>query len=210
MATIYDDIPIIQDPEIENTPDSFIGWAKTLSITEDAILAQRTEKELEQRNWMLTTIEETILKAANSGEYSIQIIVPINYNYEDCYTFLLKAGYDVRQQGNRSLLVSWRAEIFKIYTTYHRFDRATGSGDITYAGSETVDSITLNIPKGTVITEEFIVENFPATFTDSKTEITYNLVLNNIEELNGPSRTPYGTIIMSSQEKISVYYLEQE
>ena len=209
MATIYDDIPVIQEPTEENSEFKFLGFSKVLALTQATIAQNDAEKVLKQKNWMLTTVEQAILKAAEEGQYSTTINVPIEYSFDDCVTFLTKeARYKVNSLGNRSFTISWNAEPLSVSTEYIFFDALTGSENIVYAGADTIDTITLSIPKGTVITAEYVEKNFPAEVSYNNS--TYDLVLDDFDRFEGPGHTSYGTTIYNSEQKVSVYYLQQK
>jgi hypothetical protein len=79
MATIYDDIPIIND-ETEDSADTFLGQGRACLLTQEAKAAKDAIEVAEKQRWMLDVVETEIIKAAKEGKYSTNLIVPANYN----------------------------------------------------------------------------------------------------------------------------------
>lgn len=207
MATIYDDIPIIQDSQEQDSESKFLGFSKISSITKETIAQNDAEKILKQKEWMLTTVENAILKAAKEGQYSTTITVPADYSFQDCLIFLTQeAHYGVRQLGNRSLSISWNDEKISGTVSYHLFE-ASEDGTFTHFTSFTGDN-SLIISKGTEITEEFIQSNFPSVI--EKHGMNFELFLDDSTDPYGPSGTHYGTIIYDNGFTISARYLKQQ
>lgn len=172
--SIYDKITIIQGSVAEDTDTSFLGYNSILQLTKDAQQAITDQKNDEQKNWMLTEVESIIRKAAEEGKYSISINVPSQYDLIQCQSFLQKAGYEVRSQGNRNLMISWYASNIAIKITPLLYDSPQVFSQV-YSDGE----INLSAVKGIHITN--LSDQIPTTITFVET--AYNLFTGNPEEL---------------------------
>ena len=212
MATIFDDIPIIQETNQQDNMDTFIGYNRIVSITADAKAKEEEEKRKQQQDWMLTTVENTIKKAAEESYYSTTIIVPIEYDINETMMFLQQAGYSVRQNqsGSRNLTVSWEVKDITLNLQsiiYTDFDTSIGGSDFT----------TITVPKGTLYNQEFIEQYFPEsnsiTHLEGFTEINkapinnFSSYKNNIFVSTSGWRTltPLNTYLWSNMDVVYPY-----
>lgn len=178
--SIYDEITIVQSSVAEDTDTSFLGYNSILQLTKDAQKAIIDQKNDEQKNWMLTEVESIIKKAAEEGKYSISINVPSQYDLAQCQSFLQKAGYEVRSQGNRNLMISWYASNIAIKITPLLYDSPQEFNQ-TYSDGE----INLSATKGINITN--FSDQIPTTITFVET--AYDLFTGKPEDLGsyGPT-----------------------
>ena len=172
--SIYDEITIVQGSVAKDTDTSFLGYNSILQLTKDAQQAIIDQKNDEQENWMLTVVESIIKKAAEEGKYSISINVPAQYDLIQCQSFLQKAGYEVRSQGNRNLMISWYASDIAIKITPLLYDSPQEFNQIYLDGE-----INLSAAKGIHITS--LSDQIPTTIIFVET--AYNLFTGNSEEL---------------------------
>lgn len=158
MATIYDDIPIIVDPNEANVTDKFVGCKKIVSETNKYERETQHQLILKQQDWMLTTVEEAILKAAQNGKWSVSIPVPTEYNFYDCQQFLINAGYGVRSQGNRLILISWDEKL-PVYRYLKLYEDTSLQDETEIQLTEVVTAV-----RYTKVDENFIKSVFPSTY----------------------------------------------
>lgn len=190
MATIYDDILIVND-KAEDSADTFLGQGGSCLLTQETIIIQDNLRIAEQKKWLLETVESEIIKAAKEGKYSTNINIPSNYSLIDIQQFLINAGYTVKTHSstNRTIAIDWSIKMLeftisaKLYTS-----KDTWTGQI--------ETITNHIPQGTLVNKEFIKNTFRGQIetmnmvfelqTENYDEFEQNAGpgLTNIEELN--------------------------
>lgn len=106
--SIYDQITIIDTTITEDTADTFLSRNLMTTLTNEAIDSKNALKDAEQKKWILEVVEAELIKTAKEGKYSVNIIVPAEYDFISCQQFLINAGYTIKSTSNsRSLFVSW-------------------------------------------------------------------------------------------------------
>ena len=124
-------------------------------MTKTALNDIEEEKKKKQQQWMLTDVETFISKAAENGQWSVNISIPTDYDTYEVSQFLQKAGYVVKLKTDKTINVSWPEAGIKVNVVtlvYQDPNTPIGGSDISRG---------LLIKKGDVFNKEFIDTIFP-------------------------------------------------
>ena len=206
MATIYDDILVIDD-ETEDSADAFLGQGRICLLTQEAKATKDAIEVAEKQKWMLDVVETEIIKAAKEGKYSTNLIVPANYNIMEVQQFLIKAGYQVKTQSStsRNITISWDTKSVvitvnaKLYITKDNW-------------TESLQTFTAHVSQGTLINKQFIIDTFKQEAEWGN--MIFELQTENYNEydLAGPSLTNIEELNIIALKDLSLYlpYLKKE